>query len=131
MKPFDLERAKAGDPVIARNLMLVKFLAHYPDASENCRVVFMTPKDSGLPWLQRSQIWTCNERGQQEVGENEWDLFMAPCKREGWMNVYPDYGTDNTPVLARGDTIYTTIENARTSKGAHAIDTVKIEWEEG
>ena len=47
------------------------------------------------------------------------DLFFAPEKHEGWINVYRS-------VVSR---IYDSEEAAR-KKGVNAITTIKIEWEE-
>lgn len=52
------------------------------------------------------------------------DLFFAPCKHEGWVNVYPGPTT--------GVPVYKTEEDAKHCANADVkvIATVKIEWEE-
>ena len=68
------------------------------------------------------------ENGRWNEGvEDEWDLFFAPTKKEGWVNIY-----DITRIncISR---IYKTKEEAETiGKGCKNgyITTTKIEWEE-
>ena len=54
------------------------------------------------------------------------DLFFAPEKKEGWINVYRGHGGCNTFVCNR---IFATKEEARREK-RDIIATIKIEWEE-
>ena len=53
--------------------------------------------------------------------EFDCDLFFAPEKHEGWVNIYPD--------LSIGG-IYTSEEEARNAASPSCISTIKIEWEE-
>ena len=54
------------------------------------------------------------------------DLFFAPEKKEGWINIYRGNGGCNTFVCNR---IFATKEEARREK-RDIIATIKIEWEE-
>ena len=56
--------------------------------------------------------------------ENRNDLFFAPEKHEGWVNIYPGPFT--------GVVVYKSEEDAKHCANANAkvIATVKIEWEE-
>lgn len=54
------------------------------------------------------------------------DLFFAPEKCEGWMNVYRDNGTRDP----RGGYIYNSEEEAKKEALPEVITTIKIEWEE-
>ena len=54
------------------------------------------------------------------------DLFFAPEKKEGWINVYRGCGEYNTYVC---NTIFATKEEAKREK-RDIIATIKIEWEE-
>ena len=56
--------------------------------------------------------------------EHAYDLFFAPEKHEGWVNVYRTQGK-----LERVF-IYDSEKEARRNGGETAIATVKIEWEE-
>lgn len=58
---------------------------------------------------------------------NEWylDLFFAPIKREGWINVYSEQ-----EYRYPGENIFATKEDAIKYKDINYIATIKIEWEE-
>ena len=55
--------------------------------------------------------------------EHIYDLFFAPEKHEGWVNVCKSQ-------MYRCGLIHNSEEEARRSRGLDAIATVKIEWEE-
>ena len=59
-----------------------------------------------------------------DSSEDSRDLFFAPEKHEGWVNIYPGPFT--------GVQVYKTEEDAKHCANANAevIATVKIEWEE-
>ena len=71
-------------------------------------------------------VHTYNMYGQFHTGDtnHDLDLFFAPEKHEGWVNIYPG------PIT--GVQIYKTEEDAKHCANANAkvIATVKIEWEE-
>lgn len=53
------------------------------------------------------------------------DLFFAPTKHEGWMNLY------GNSIYYPGTKIYNTEQEAKVMRGTGAyIATIKIEWEE-
>jgi len=80
MKPFDLEAAKRGDPIVCRDGTPVKFIAHVPDAYNGPKVVAM--RDKGVIY-----IW--HESGEFVKDEKtDSDLVMAPKKRTVWVNLY-------------------------------------------
>lgn len=58
--------------------------------------------------------------------ESSLDLFFAPTKREGWVNIYKDNITRYI-----GD-IYLSEKEAKENKGddLYYVTTIKIEWEE-
>lgn len=66
--------------------------------------------------------------GHQNI-DCELDLFFAPEKKSGWINVYGECGKYNTYV---GNSIFATKEEAKSAAGAKSyyITTIKIEWEE-
>lgn len=84
-KPFDLERALAGDPVVTRNgrpvTQLVKF-----DAAGGIYEVYGVVGASVESW---------RVDGRYSAGGEEcvYDIFMAPKKRTVWVNLYPDRRT--------------------------------------
>ena len=98
----------------------------------NVRIVCTNRKDSNYP------IVALIELGDREVtaqytkygtyhfnSESESDLFFAPEKHEGWINVYGVGGG------FRGGSIYPSKEDANEGKCLSGyITTIKIEWEE-
>ena len=58
--------------------------------------------------------------------DSKYDLFFAPEKYEGWVNIYR-YLINNDPYC--NNVIYASEEEARHNSGT-ACATVKIEWEE-
>lgn len=81
MKPFDLEAAKRGDPIMTRDGRPVKFIAHVPYAREGDRVVMLF--EDVVLWLGKSGHFYLSKE------PHHYDLFMAPRKRTVWVNVYP------------------------------------------
>lgn len=76
----------------------------------------------------KGREWPCNftTKGvfnRYEVGDS--DLFFAPEKHEGWINIYKTRG-----YCYGGSVIYPTEEEAKTAADADPIATIKIEWEE-
>jgi hypothetical protein len=81
-KPFDLERALAGDPVVTRDGKPVTQLTHFKDVA-NWR-------DSLCGVVDRSICsWQENGRYCPSAPYSK-DLFMAPKKRTVWVNLYGD-----------------------------------------
>ena len=117
MKPFDLEAAKAGAPVVTRDgkkariicsdlnngeYDLIALVAHYSGREE----IVSTKKDGRrLPNSERST----------------YDLFMASVKKEGWLNIYPKNCSSD---------IHPTRELADLSAQQSRVACVKVEWEE-
>lgn len=81
MKPFDLEAAKRGEPIVCRDGTPAKFIAHVPETSKDSRVVV----------LIKRVIYVIGEDGQCARMKNKTDpldVFMAPKKRTIWINAY-------------------------------------------
>lgn len=79
MKPFDLEAAKRGDPIVCRDGTPAKFIAHVPEAHAGGRVIS----------LVGDVIYFSHESGRQWLDcVRDVDLFMAPKKRTIWINAY-------------------------------------------
>lgn len=81
MKPFNLEAAKAGKPLITRDGRRAKFLAHVPEATESHQVVIFV--EGG-----RRPNGYYENGSYLEDEEADTDLFMAPEKVSGWVNLY-------------------------------------------
>lgn len=83
MKPFNLQEALAGKPVVTRDGRPVKIAGYNPDA-RYC--------DKITGWVDNiSRDWS-NEGRYYISGESNFDLFMASEKRTYWVNVYKKMG---------------------------------------
>ena len=119
-KPFNLQAALEGAPVMTMQGDKVIRIVHFPEATrENARVIAL---------LENGAVISCCENGKYyENNESTYDLVMAPTTKTGWVNVF--IGEFNTYFASR---VYTTYEEAvEVKKNYHNyITTTKIEWEE-
>ena len=82
MKPFDLEAAKRGEPIVTRNGHEAKFIAHVPELAKAHRVLYTVPNND--------YALSCAEDGRHYTSsQSSYDIFMAPKKRTVWVNLYP------------------------------------------
>ncbi len=81
MKPFDLEAAKAGAPIVTRDGRPAKFIAHVAEAHPNQRLLVLV----GGAVCRHFEEGRCMLNPDSE---SPYDLFMAPVKRTVWANVY-------------------------------------------
>lgn len=79
MKPFNRERALAGDPVITRNGRKVAQIAYFPSAQNFEKILFL---------IAGENIYHAYESGLNATNPDK-DLFMAPKEIIVWMNIYP------------------------------------------
>ena len=81
MKPFDLEAAKRGEPLVTRDGRKARFIGHVPEALSGFRVVvFLEGDGEASDYLESGAYY--------EDDPSEHDLFMAPKKRTVWVNIY-------------------------------------------
>ena len=83
MKPFNLEAAKAGAPMVTRDGQPVKFIAHVEEAHPTQRLLVLFGEDVYMTFEDGRRLGSGAESG--------FDLFMATVKRTVWVNVY-EYG---------------------------------------
>lgn len=83
MKPFSLEAAKRGEPIVTRDGREAKFIAHVEEAKKPYRVVAMIHGDVKM-------FHECGSFFQNKTTLSDLDLFMAPKKRTVWVNLYSD-----------------------------------------
>lgn len=122
MKEFDIEAAKNGAPVQTRDGRPARIICWdrkglpYP-------IVVLIDND-GKEWLEtysRNGKFCIKENSPLYLEENSpLDLVMAPTKKEGWINIYPDYTAG----------VYNTKEEADEYKGETRVACVHVEWEE-
>jgi hypothetical protein len=120
MRPFNLQEALAGKPVVTREGKPAIGLHVFPDA-----------RYQGIHAVVEKEVVSFSENGQywNNGTPNKYDLFMASEKKEGWVNVYR-----YVPRLGRS--IHATKEEALRALDAEPhwkeeyIATTHIEWEE-
>ena len=120
MKPFDLEKAKAGHPVCTRDGRDVRILCFDLKADPYVVVAAVTKYDGkeGLFAFTNSGLLydktTC-----------ESDLFLKDKPRTAWTNIYHD-GMGNP----YNDELFDSEEGAKTRARKNVVKTIKVEWEE-
>lgn len=119
MKPFDLEKALAGEPVVTRHGQPVTQVTKFDANSGYC-----------IAAVVDGEIETFSLDGKFRIEDtSRYDLFMATktVKKEGWVVLYKNIDNDVQALPL----IYTSKEEARDMIGSnYRIATVKIEWEE-
>lgn len=125
MTPFDIDKAKAGHPVCTREGLPVKLIC-FDTKGTNFPLVGLISEnvDDSI----KESIATFTKEGKYNACNNAaYDLFMAPIKKHGYINIYKYFDSPNG---VAGE-FYETKEEAEESKVKHGyICTIKIEWEE-
>lgn len=124
MKEFNLEEAKAGKKVCTRDGRPARIVC-WDKAGEYPIVALVSIQDR-TGKTERVVSYTIDGRcyiSQQDVS----DLMMACEKKEGWVNLYMEYGK-----LETGNKIYASREEAEEFAGEcqEYFGTARIEWEE-
>ena len=118
MKAFSLEEhiKNPNRKVVTRNGRSARIIC--TDAKGNYPIVALIEEggyDNALSYTKNGKLY---------VGEtNDYDLFFATEKHEGWVNVYRDFDD----VMC--GSVFATEEDAKCNAKT-AIATIKIEWEE-
>jgi len=121
LKPFDLEAALRGEPVVTRDGREVKIAGVNLGAKDLYKVV---------GWLDGITAGWCIDGKTYLDYEDSTDLFMATktVKKEGWVNLYKSNISD---LMASTSHAYKTEEEAKDNAvKRYYITTIKIEWEE-
>lgn len=125
MKPFDLEKAKAGAPVCTREGFKARIICF--DANNNRFPIVALLKDSNSS-NEYPVLYTKEGNFYDSGTNNPKDLFMEGIKKEGWINIYKGLKKRCIGV------VYNTKEDAIRMKidegSVTYIATVKVEWEE-
>lgn len=123
MKQFNLEEylANPSRKVVTRDGRKVRII--YTDAKSSYPVIALAEIYDGTS----EQFLTLTKNGKYfKGGPNTNDLFFAPEKHEGWINLYKS-GIN----WSLGASIWQTEEEAKKWVGAaDYVTTIKIEWEE-
>lgn len=129
-KPFDLEAAKAGAPVMTRDGRPARILA-FDVENAGYPVVAVVPTHDGK--YENVEVYTKNGKYNDDEyddikNECDYDLVMAPVKHRAWVNLFKD----NRIKYYMGR-VFDTEDKARQSIGQKCsvyIATIPIEWEE-
>jgi len=122
MKEFNLEAAKAGAKVQTRDGRPARIVCYDMKGQRQPILVLITER--GEEFKSEHSL---DGRYYIKSRDDRSDLFMAPIKKTGWINIYPDGTTGRT---------HTTQNKALEYAGSDRIDcidhidTIKIEWEE-
>ena len=123
MEQFSLEKylANPSRKVVARDGREARIICT-DMKSTTYPVVALIENGSGY-----EELITFSKNGEYAVNESSRsDLFFAPEKHEGWVNVYKNLTTSASFYC---DYVFDSEEEAKMKSGG-AIATVKIEWEE-
>lgn len=131
MKPFDLEKALAGEPVITRDGRPVKIAGYNSDVDEDVQVLGWLKGLKNIPDIDTYEGWYAD--GHYAESENELDLFMASTKKTGWVNLYRN--REDKDKIETAQEVCVSQEEALDNYHSGIdmdlyITTVKIEWEE-
>ena len=128
MEQFSLEKylANPSRKVVTRN-------------GRNVRIVCTDMKYKDYPILALEEtpddnseyVYAFTKDGNYEIGDlSIHDLFFAPEKHEGYVNVYRSLDKDCAYYLGNIYNSKAEAEDTRENKKFKYIDTIKIEWEE-
>ena len=123
MKQFNLEEylKNPSKKVITRDGSSVRIVC--TNAKGNCPIIALLETYNGTEAVLRLK-----ENGHfYNDTEDSRDLFFAPVKKSGWINLYKINST-----ISPGPRAYDTKEEAESAAGdkSYYISTIKIEWEE-
>ena len=124
MEQFSLEKylANPSRKVVTRNGRNARIISTDMN-SKNYPIVALVKLSDNTT----EDVWTYTKDGEFEVEQSTtYDLFFAPEKHEGWVNVYKNLTTSASFYC---DYVFDSEEEAKMKSGG-AIATVKIEWEE-
>lgn len=115
-KPFNLQEALSGKPVVTRDGRAVKIAGYNPEAADKSLVV--------LGWAEGNIVSWCEDGLYIEDDENPVDLFMAPETKDVWVIVYEFQGTIMS-VIAESENeaaqTHSKLGKGRPSFGIHKI----------
>ena len=123
MKEFNLTEylKNPSQKVVTRDGREVRIICTDMKSYDDDKIVTLVKKNDG------EEVLLCYRKSGRASYSPDFDLFFAPVKKEGWVNIYD---ITRTNCISR---IYKTKEEAETiGKGCKSgyITTTKIEWEE-
>ncbi|WP_343743355.1 hypothetical protein [Herbaspirillum huttiense] len=106
MKPFNLEAAKSGAPIVTRDGREARFIAHVPECEPPARLIVH------LNGYGECDAYDEDGRYAQCI-ESDRDLFMKPQKRTVWVNLRYEPQGMNKRTWVKFDSEEDAIEHAR------------------
>jgi len=122
MKPFNLEAAKAGKPLVTRDGRSVKYVLCVDEATCLDKLIVLLDRGGGLNAILR---YPTNGR----YADSKYDLFMAPTKKTYWANVYRSNGFTFITNLY-SEAIDAANEAGKMDKSCVLLKTISVEVEE-
>ena len=126
MKPFSLEEyLKNPDrEVVTRDGKKVRIICTNRKSHESYPIIALVKTDKGEEIVNS---YTIDGNWYGGGCKHKLDLFFAPEKHEGWINIYADINDNSHP----GNHIFESKEEAEEEgeKGSGYVTTIKIEWE--
>ncbi len=124
-KPFDLEAAKNGAPVVTRDGQPVRIICF--DKQGGCPIVALVKKTGG------EALFFCNIDGGMAGADDDcyrkYDLFMAPTKHQAYVNIYKGSSRYTSGNLF--DSYDDAVNSGEYSElGWIRVATVPVEWED-
>ena len=125
MKEFNLDEylKDPSQKVITKDGKSVRIIC--TDAKQDYPVIGLLSLDD------KSETTVYYKKNGRWLADNQdyWDLFFAPIKKEGWINVYKGVIENHLPYV--GQKVYKSKEEAIRNKCSdYYFTTLKIEWEE-
>jgi hypothetical protein len=119
MKPFNLQEALAGKPVVARDGRDVLQLEYFSGVIGFNPVVALLAGDYDV------KLYT--KGGKYDDSESKHDLFMRSTKKQAFINIYPQGGVEGS--LSRG-LVYESKVEADAQASSKRLAVAVAEWEQ-
>lgn len=124
MKPFNLDEylKNPSKKVVTRDCKEVRIICT-DRLDEDYPIIALVKVLTNVEWCES---FTADGRNSKVRKESDFDLFFAPEKKEGWINIWD--GDDGTRCV--GAEIFESFEDAKNRDIIDRIAKIKIEWEE-
>lgn len=110
MKQFDASKAKVGDKIVTRNGYQGRVICLDRKSANHSEVVVLLDKG------EFEDTMLTGKDGKFHPGsDHNLDIFFAPVKRKGWVNLYSPYASK---------------EDAVANATYDVVATIEVEWEE-
>ena len=118
-KPFDLEKVKAGAPVVTASGRPVRVLCFDRNHLAESNIVALVKDPNG----EDRVLIFCMD-GRYACGNSDFDLRMAPVKKTRWVNIYPPCSDGSC------GTVHSSKDLADKAASFDRISCIQVDWEE-